>query len=88
MTILKRFDALMSHLNGEENGMAEEFRAELVEITKTVQDAHAPNFDYEEEHWENGNFDDSFEYGCSSGRASLAATLSKHFVEGEEDAGN
>jgi hypothetical protein len=33
--ILKQFDALMSHLNSEENGMAEEFRNELKKVFKT-----------------------------------------------------
>ena len=32
MSILKKFDQLMSHLNGEENSMAEEFRAELEKV--------------------------------------------------------
>lgn len=36
MTILKRFDALMSHLNGEENGMAEEFRKDLAELVDSA----------------------------------------------------
>ncbi len=26
-----------------------------------------PNFDYEVEHWDWGNADDSFSYGCDSG---------------------
>jgi hypothetical protein len=36
--ILKQFDSLMSHLNSEENEMAEEFRAELEKTltTKTL----------------------------------------------------
>lgn len=36
--ILKQFDSLMSHLNSEENGMAEEFRETLERAltTKTV----------------------------------------------------
>lgn len=29
MSILKKFDELMSHLNGEENGMSDEFRKKL-----------------------------------------------------------
>jgi hypothetical protein len=33
--ILKQFDSLMSHLNSEENGMAEEFREELKKVFKT-----------------------------------------------------
>lgn len=33
--ILKQFDRLMSHLNSEENGMAEEFREELEGLFKT-----------------------------------------------------
>ena len=33
--ILKQFDSLMSHLNSEENEMAEEFRNELKKVFKT-----------------------------------------------------
>jgi hypothetical protein len=33
--ILKHYDDLMSHLNSEENGMAEEFRKELKKVFKT-----------------------------------------------------
>lgn len=33
--ILKQFDRLMSHLNSEENEMAEEFRNELKKVFKT-----------------------------------------------------
>lgn len=33
--ILKQFDSLMSHLNSEENDMAEEFRKELKKVFKT-----------------------------------------------------
>lgn len=33
--ILKQFDDLMSHLNSEENSMAEEFRNELKKVFKT-----------------------------------------------------
>ena len=32
MSILKKFDQLMSHLNGEENIMAEEFRIALEKV--------------------------------------------------------
>ena len=32
MSIVKKFDQLMSHLNGEDNSMAEEFRAELEKV--------------------------------------------------------
>ena len=32
MSILKEFDQLMSHLNGEDNSMVEEFRAELEKV--------------------------------------------------------
>lgn len=32
MSIVDKFDALMSHLNSEENSMAEEFKAELQEL--------------------------------------------------------
>ena len=34
MSILKKFDQLMSHLNGEDSSMAEEFRAELERYKK------------------------------------------------------
>lgn len=32
MSIVKKFDQLMSHLNGEDNSMAEEFCAELEKV--------------------------------------------------------
>lgn len=32
MSILNKFDQLMSHLNGEENSMAEEFREALEKV--------------------------------------------------------
>lgn len=32
MSIVKKFDQLMSHLNGEDNSMAEEFRTELEKV--------------------------------------------------------
>lgn len=34
MSILNKFDQLMSHLNGEENSMAEEFREALEKVQK------------------------------------------------------
>ena len=36
MSIIDKFDALMSHLNSEENSMAEEFKAELQELFPNV----------------------------------------------------
>lgn len=36
MSILKKFDQLMSHLNGEENSMAEEFRVELEKVQEKL----------------------------------------------------
>ena len=36
MSIVDKFDALMSHLNSEENSMAEEFKAELQELFPAV----------------------------------------------------
>ena len=36
MSIVDKFDALMSHLNSEENSMAEEFKAELQELFPNV----------------------------------------------------
>lgn len=38
MSLSKKFDQLMSHLNGEDNEMADEFRKELVELCATAQD--------------------------------------------------
>ena len=37
MSLLKQFDALMGHLNSEDNGMAEEFRRDL-EAALTAQE--------------------------------------------------
>lgn len=36
--LLKMFDSLMSHLNSEENSMAEEFREELVKLMEKKDD--------------------------------------------------
>lgn len=36
-TILQKFDQLMSHLNGEENSMAEEFREELESVQEDAE---------------------------------------------------
>ncbi|AWY03148.1 putative tail spike protein [Cronobacter phage GW1] len=37
MSLLKRFDDLMSHLNGEDNSLAEEFREALSEAVEDLQ---------------------------------------------------
>jgi hypothetical protein len=39
----------------------------LVKIEKFVEDKIDPDFDFEVEHWDNGNFDDSYEYGTEVG---------------------
>jgi len=38
MSLIKKFEDLLSHLNSEENGMAEEFKAELEEYIKSSED--------------------------------------------------
>lgn len=38
--LVKEFDKLMSHLNGEENSMAEEFREMLVAVVGERKDAN------------------------------------------------
>lgn len=38
MSILNKFDQLMSHLNGEDNSMAEEFRKSLEALKEQAED--------------------------------------------------
>lgn len=40
-TLVEKFDELMSHLNGEENGMAESFKQELVEFYEHTEKLEA-----------------------------------------------
>lgn len=45
MNLLKQFDALMSHLNSEDNGLAEEFRKNLKEtLNEQEEDLAFLNF--------------------------------------------
>ena len=37
---------------------------------------YKPDFNFEVEHWDNGNFDDSYEYGVEVGEQYVLETLS------------
>lgn len=52
----------------------EELYNDLVNKIESMVDE---DFDYEVEHWENGNFDDSFEYGLETGEQYAAKDLIK-----------
>lgn len=42
-------------------------KEKLEELIKEVESKINPEFDFEVEHWENGNFDDSYSYGVEVG---------------------
>lgn len=46
-------------------------------IVEAVRKQYDPDFDYENPHWENGNLDDSFEYGVETGCQDFATELLK-----------
>jgi len=51
--------------------MNERQEKEIRELLK----GHKADFDYNFEHWENGNFDDSYQYGYESGQQSILDNL-------------
>lgn len=63
--LLKKFDQLMSHLNGEENGMAEEFRKALEAS--------------EEQAYENGLWRSCLENGGVDNWSWYSESLSEYF---------
>ena len=52
--------------------MPNNFKEELMKVLEFYYD---PEFNYEVEHWDNGNYDDSFEYGVETGMNQLAEKL-------------
>lgn len=42
-------------------------KEKLEELIKEVESKIDLEFDFEVEHWENGNFDDSYSYGVETG---------------------
>ena len=46
-------------------------------IKKLVEEIYKNDFDFEIEHWMNGNIDDSYEYGFESGKQDLIRTIKK-----------
>ncbi len=47
------------------------------DLVSKIESMVDEDFDYEVEHWENGNFDDSFEYGLETGEQYTAKDLIK-----------
>lgn len=39
----------------------------IAKIREYVEKNYDPDFDYAIEHWDNGNYDDSYQYGHDSG---------------------
>ncbi len=39
----------------------------ILELLEELESKITPDFDFEVEHWDNGNFDDSYEYGVEAG---------------------
>jgi hypothetical protein len=58
-------------------------KEKLEELIKEVESKINPEFDFEVEHWENGNFDDSYSYGVVVGEE-YAYIYSYGVVVGEE----
>lgn len=48
--------------------MSEQAKEILERIKRAIHAGYNPDFDFEVEHWENGNFDDSYDYGVDCGR--------------------
>ncbi len=42
-------------------------KEELEKLITAIEDKIDLDFDFEAEHWENGNFDDSYSYGVDTG---------------------
>lgn len=42
-------------------------REKLEKLREEIEAKVDPDFDFEVEHWDNGNFDDSYEYGVEVG---------------------
>lgn len=55
--------------------MSEQSKEILARIKKCIMTSYDPEFDFEVEHWENGNFDDSFDYGHDCGRQDALGEL-------------
>lgn len=45
----------------------EDLKKDLEELLNKLESKIDPQFNFECEHWENGNFDDSYEYGVEVG---------------------
>ncbi len=42
-------------------------KEQLEKLIREIEEKIDPDFDFDQEHWENGNFDDSYNYGVESG---------------------
>lgn len=61
-----------------------EDNSNLKKKLKELLKSYEPDFDFELPHWDNGNFDDSFEYGQECGEQFILIKLKK-IVEGEQN---
>lgn len=59
-------------------------KEKLEELIKEVESKIDLEFDFEVEHWENGNYDDSYSYGVKTGEEyayrNILATLKKLYA--------
>ena len=59
-------------------------KEKLEELIKEVESKIDLEFDFEVEHWENGNYDDSYSYGVETGEEyayrNILATLKKLYA--------
>lgn len=56
--------------------------SQLEEIVNIGVGHFDPDFDYEVEHWNNGNFDDSYEYGVETGVQNISTMITDIAKEG------
>jgi len=49
----------------------------IAKLKSILEKLYDPEFDFSIEHWENGNFDDSYSYGCDCGEQWLVLKLIK-----------
>lgn len=54
-------------------------------IIELVSSKHEPDFDFDVEHWENGNFDDSWSYGVDCGEQYILKGIKKLIDEYSEE---
>lgn len=58
----------------EESG-GKDFQSMYNDLVSEIEANYKEGFDYDVEHWEGGNYDDSYQYGFDSGQNDFAADL-------------